>query len=220
MGNTPFRWRAFVSFLLFFTFVLSAVSGVVLFLRPEGTLAAWSGWSVLGLDKKEWEALHAVAILFFLLGAIGHLAFHWRALRAYCRRTTAHAAATLRGAGACRELAVALLLSALVLVAALGRWFPARMITDLRAWFKDGAGRVRVLPPVADAGMRTLAELCPLLGMDQPRLLAAARSAGIRVESSAQTLAEVAHKNGLSPEEVYILLGGKRDPRIPSTSDR
>ena len=55
---------------------------------------------------------------------------------------------------------------------------------------------------------RTLAELCPLLGMDEARLLAAARSAGIRVDSPAQTLAEVAKKNGLSPEKVYILLGG------------
>jgi hypothetical protein len=204
MGKSTFRWRVFVSYLLFFTFILSALSGVVLFLRPEGTLAAWSGWSTLGLDKKGWEALHAVAIVVFLFGALAHLAFHWRTLLAYCRRKTAPGASMPRG-----ELAVALLLSGLVLAAALGRWFPARVITDLRAWFKDGAGGGRVRPPVLDAGMRTLAELCPLLGMAEPRLLSIARRAGIRVENSAQTLAEVAGKNGLSPEEVYILLRGK-----------
>jgi hypothetical protein len=210
MGKNTFRWRAFVSFLLFFTFLLSALSGFVLFLRPEGTLAAWSGWSALGLDKQGWEALHAVAVVAFILGVIGHLAFNWRVLQAYGRRKTAQAAALLRETGACRELFAALLLTGLLLAAILGRWFPARGILDLRAWFKGGAGVIRVMPPVADAGMRTLAELCPLLGIDEPRLLAAAAAADIRVDRLDQTLADVADKNGLSPEDVYILLGGKR----------
>lgn len=209
MSKTIFRWRAFVSFLLLFAFLLSALSGVILFLRPEGSLAAWSGWSVLGLEKKDWEALHAVAVILFFLGVIVHLSFNWRSLLAYCRGRTAQAAALLRGMGACRELFAALLLSGLLFAATLGRWFPARGILDLRTWFKGGAGVIRIMPPVADAGMRTLAELCPLLGMDESRLLAAARSAGIRVESPAQTLADVAKKNGLSPQEAYILLGGK-----------
>jgi len=210
MVKSTFRWRAFVSFLLFLSFLLSGLSGLILFLRPEGSLAAWSGWSALGLDKKGWEALHAVAIFYFLLGAIAHLAFNWRALLAYCRRRTAPVGATMRGAGACRELAIALLLSGLVLAAALGSWIPARWIINLRAGFKSGTAVVDVPPPAVDAEQRTLAALCPLLGTDESRLLAVARSAGIRVDSPAQTLADVAKKNGLSPEEVYIRLGGKR----------
>ncbi len=210
MVKSTFRWRAFVSFLLLLSFLLSGISGLILFLRPEGSLAAWSGWSVLGLDKRGWEALHAIAIVYFLLGAIAHLAFNWRALLAYCRRKTAPVAATLRGAGACRELALALLLSGLVLAAALGGWFPARWIIDMRAGFKSGTAVVDVPPPAVDAEQRTLAELCPLLGTDESRLLAVARGAGIRVESLAQTLADVAKKNGLSPEELYIRLGGRR----------
>jgi hypothetical protein len=209
MGKNTFRWRAFVSFLLLFSFLLSGISGVILFLRPEGSLAAWSGWALLGLDKRGWEAVHAVAIVYFLLGAGVHLAFNGRALLAYCRRKTGLIAAARRGTGACRELALALLLSALVLAAALGGWIPARWIIEMRAGFKSGAGAVNVPPPVVDAEQRTLAELCPLLGTDESRLLAVARRAGIRVDSPAQTLADVARKNGLSPEEVYILLGGK-----------
>jgi len=210
MGKNTFRWRAFVSFLLLLSFLLSGISGFILFLRPEGSLAAWSGWSALGLDKKGWEALHAVAIFYFLAGAIAHLAFNWRALLAYCRRRTALVAATLRGAGTCRELAIALLLSGLILAAALGGWFPARWIIDMRAGFKSGAAVVDVPPPVVDAEQRTLAELCPLLGTDESRLLAVARKAGIRVGSPAQTLAEVARANDLSPEKVYAALKGKR----------
>ena len=206
MNNRSFRWRAFVSFILLGSFLLSALSGVILFLRPEGSLAAWSGWSALGLDKKDWEALHAVAIFFFLLWAAGHVAFNGRALVAYCRRRAGQA----QGANRFRELFAAALLTGLVVTASLGRWLPARWIVDLRAWFKSGAAVLDLLPPVAAAEQRTLAELGRPLGMDGARLLAAARASGIRVESLAQTLAEVARVNGLSPEKVYIALKGKR----------
>ena len=210
MAKNSFRWRAFVSLLLLLSFLLSALSGVILFLRPEGSLAAWSGWSALGLDKKDWEELHAVAIVFFLACSLCHLAWNWRALLAYCRRKKEETASVLRGPGGGRELVAALLLSGLVLAAALCRWPPARWIAGLRAGFKSGAGIVAVRPPAADVERLTMAELCPLLGMDEPRLLAVARAAGIRVENSAQTLAAVARVNGLSPEKVYAALKGKR----------
>jgi len=204
MGNQAFRWRAFVSFLLFFSFLLSALSGSVLFLRPEGSLAAWSGWSALGLEKNAWEGLHAVSVFVFLLSAIGHLFYNWRPLVAGLRKGKAGKT------HAWGESAAALLLAGLLLAGTLGKWLPIRWIVDLRAWFKSGSAVVRVAPPVADAESRTLAELGRQIGMDEARLLAAAAAAHIRVESPAQTLADVACKNGLSPEDVYILLGGKR----------
>ena len=46
--------------MLLLSFLVSAVSGIILFVRPEGSLARWVGWSVLGLDKAQWEAVHIV----------------------------------------------------------------------------------------------------------------------------------------------------------------
>jgi hypothetical protein len=202
MNNKNFRLRVFVSFFLLFSFLLSAVSGIVLFLRPEGSLAAWTGWSALWLDKKEWEAVHAVAIFFFFLCAAVHLAYNWRALFAYCRRRWEHG----KGSGRFRELIAALLLSGMLLIATLGKWFPVQWIVDLRGVFKGGAAVVKVVPPVPDAEKLTLAEFGPRLGMDDSQLLAAACAAGIQVEALSQTLAEVAEKNHLTPEKVFILL--------------
>ena len=206
MKNNTFRWRVFISFFLAGTFLLSAVSGIILFLRPEGSLAAWTGWSLLGLDKKGWEGLHAAAIFFFLLSAVTHLAYNWRALLAYCRRRGEQG----KGTGRCREFAAALLLASLLLAGALGNWPPLRWIVDLRGAFKSGAAVVAVPPPVAAAEKMTLAELCPLLGVSGEELLAAARRSGIRVEGLGQTLEEAAEKNGLSPEKAFVLLGAKK----------
>jgi hypothetical protein len=203
MSQPTFHLRPFVSFLLLFSFLLSALSGVALFLRPEGSLAAWVGWSALGLDKKEWEGLHATAVVMLFLGAALHLALNWRPLLAYCRRGAAGRTPAWREGGA------ALLLAVLLLAGTLGKWLPMRRLIELRARFKGGAGLVRVAPPMADAESRTMAEWARFLGLDEARLLAAARAANLRVAGPGQTLAEVAERNGLSPEKVFRLLSGK-----------
>jgi len=53
-GFSLFRPRRLVTNLLLLSFLASAISGVILFFRPEGSLARWIGWSVLALDKKQW----------------------------------------------------------------------------------------------------------------------------------------------------------------------
>lgn len=59
--SSTFRARRLLTNLLL-SFVVSAASGVILFFRPEGSLARWIGWSVLSLDKKQWEAVYRALV--------------------------------------------------------------------------------------------------------------------------------------------------------------
>ena len=52
-----------------FLFLAAAASGIVLFLRPEGSLASWAGWHVLGIDKKGWEGVHILSVIMFVVFA-------------------------------------------------------------------------------------------------------------------------------------------------------
>jgi hypothetical protein len=205
MANKFFRFRAFISFFLAFTFLLSALSGIVLFLRPEGSLAAWTGWSALGLDKKGWEALHLVSIVLFFMCAIAHLAYNWRTLFAYCLRKK-QKAGRISNWGEC---IAALLLAGLVVAGTLGQWLPWCWIVDMRGMFKSGMVVMKMAPPAADAEKRPLAELCILLGTSEGQLQETARRNHIRVENMDQTLAEVAIKNNTTPEKIFILLKTK-----------
>jgi hypothetical protein len=207
--NRTFRWRAFISFLLLFSFLLSALSGVLLFARPEGSLAAWTAWSALGLDKKQWEGVHVVSVFLFFFSVLVHLVFNWRALTAYCRRRKEQAGTSFKNPGRWREFSAAALLAVLLLIATLLKWAPAQWLVDLRGAYKSGSPYVAATPPSADADKLSLAKLCPLLGIDEAQLLAAARRSHIRVESLAQTLAEGAMANSTTPEKVFILLKTK-----------
>ena len=65
-----FRTRGFVSLLLALTFLVASFSGVILYLTPRGRVANWTGWTMLGLDKHEWGAIHINACLLVLVIAV------------------------------------------------------------------------------------------------------------------------------------------------------
>ena len=80
-----FRTRGFISLLLALSFLLAATSGSVLFLTPRGRVANWTGWTMAGMTKHEWIALHVNACLLLLVGASLHLVLNWRVFWSYIR---------------------------------------------------------------------------------------------------------------------------------------
>jgi hypothetical protein len=206
-----FRLRRFVTNLLLLSFTVSAVSGIVLFFRPEGSLARWLGWSVIGLDKKQWEAVHLVFVAAFLLTSIGHVWYIWRPLAAFLRDT---AAPVTRLAAPSRELLAAGAVMLVVLGATLLEQPPMSGLVGLRTAMKDGAFARRVLPPTSDADRLTIGELCNRTAMSVPEAIANARAHGIAVSGPATTLATIGRENHCSPEAVYRALLSDHGERL------
>jgi hypothetical protein len=201
-----FRFRAFTAFWLAFSFFLSVLSGLILFLRPEGSLAAWTAWSVLGLNKKQWEGVHTVFVFVLLISASIHLLYNWRVLTAYCRLKKERFGRIFKGMAAFRELFAAALLTVLVLIGAIGEWLPYQWLSGWRGAFKSGAALVTLTPPVADADKLSLAVLCAMSGVSEQRVLRNAGVKGLQLSALSETLSDIAKKNRMSPEKVYGLL--------------
>lgn len=200
-----FRPRAFVSIALLGTFLAVAIAGLALYLRPEGSLASWTGWHFLGLDKKGWEGVHTIFVaLLFVLGAV-HVVFNGRALLAHLR------ARAIRLFRAPVELAAAVLLLALFLGAALFQWPPLWGLMDIRSDVKSGRYSVRIPPPAPEAEKLGLAEVCTLAGVPYESALARLESAGIRVDAPRTTMAALAEASGSTPERVYGIVTGRGD---------
>ncbi|MHB8054887.1 MAG: DUF4405 domain-containing protein [Candidatus Aminicenantales bacterium] len=202
-GKKRFRPRAFASFGLFWSFLVAALAGIVLFFRPEGSLAAWAGWSALSLDKSGWEGIHTLSVVFLIFFCALHVILNWNALWGYLRRT----ASSFGGAKV--EFAAATIIVAVLLVAAIGRWKPLWSLMDARAAIKKGALAVEVLPPSADAAKRSLAELCPGISVSVDVALDRLARAGIRVDDPSRNLEDLAAAFGTSPERLYRLMAGR-----------
>lgn len=73
------------SLTLLLSFVLLAVTSVVLYVVPEGRVAYWSDWRWLGLSKTQWGAVHINSGFLFLAAGFVHLWCNWRAVVAYLK---------------------------------------------------------------------------------------------------------------------------------------
>ena len=198
-----FRLRAFVSFGLLWSFLLAAVSGIILFFRPEGSLASWAGWMVLGLDKKTWEAVHTLGIASLIVFAVLHIILNWKPLWGYLKKTAS------RASGAKFECALALVLVVLVTASAIFRWEPLGRLLAARSSIKQGSLSVEVAPPSADAADKSLADLCSGASITLEDGLARLEKAGYKIEDSSKALGIIAKDFGVSPERIYRLIVGK-----------
>ena len=84
--TTRFHTRGFTSLLTTCSFLLLAITGIVLYISPKGRVAHWTGWTVLGIDKEQWSDIHMIASLLFLISAAFHLYFNWRIFWGYIKK--------------------------------------------------------------------------------------------------------------------------------------
>ena len=155
-----FRFRRLVNAALALSFLAAAVSGIVLFLRPEGSLARWTGWAVFGLDKRRWEAVHIVLVLLALIASAAHVWLNWRPLvMSVLGRDPTRQAGRWRVEIA-PEFVVAAGIVLLACSAAVVPWQPATALIGVRTLIKDGKVAAHVMPPAPDADKLTFRELC------------------------------------------------------------
>jgi hypothetical protein len=214
LSFSAFRPRRFVTNLLLLSFLVSTLSGVVLFFRPEGSLARWVGWSAFGLDKKQWEAVHLLFVGAFLIVSLVHILYNWRALTTSMRRRAGTLGPPGRIVPWSWELLAAIAVMAAVFAGTLVEWRPVAAVMALRTAMKDGAFVTTMPPPMDGADRATVAELCSRAGLSEHQALRNARGHGIVIVRTSLTLAAVALANDRSPEAVYRALLAEADPVV------
>jgi len=200
-NSSGFSLRSFISLASAGLFLLMTVTGVVLYIEPQGRVAYWVGWRFWGLSKTDWGNIHIVSSLFFAVAAGVHLWLNWKAFWNYL---TARVQAVLRHR---RELAAAAVLTAAVFFLSLFRVAPVSWILDLgeaakASWVKDKSYE----PPFGHAELVGLKVLCKKSDLDWNAAAEALKAAGIRFASPDALLKDVAAANGMTPREVFRIM--------------
>jgi hypothetical protein len=174
-------------------------------------VAHWSLWTLVGLDKEAWQALHTVFAFLFVLAGAFHLYFNWRIFLSYLRSRLSAGIRMKRELG----LATALLLAIGVLTVAGLPPFGTVMelgATASAAWSVEGAE-----PPVPHAEILTLERLVSLAELPLDKALSNLESAGVTGATPGSSIAALATAHGRTPEEVWRALKGAQAAReIPS----
>ncbi len=205
-----FNWRAFFSLYVMISFVVMAVTGLVLFATPPGRVANWSEWRFAGLTKEEWQAVHTTFTLFFLVAASFHLYFNWNILLSYFRNRMR------QGVPRKRELAWSAVAATALLALTLADVPPVSYIRETSETLSASWSSSTTEPPVPHAELLTLAKLADTIKVPVEKITVKLDAAGIDRGGADATLGEIAEKAGLKPSELYArLMEGEAKPAIP-----
>lgn len=194
------NWRAFTSMLILFSFLIIAVSGIILYIAPPGRIAHWSDWTLFALTKEGWQAVHTIFSFTFVIAAVFHLNFNWKPLMAYLKRKI-EAGTRVR-----KELTYAGLVTAGVLSLTIAGFPPFSNVMNIGESLTNSWASENNTPPVPHAELKTLPEFCDLLNVGLKESLNKLKAASIAVNDSAATVSEIAERNGTTPSAIYELL--------------
>ena len=203
MAGKGWQGRAFASLLSLVSFLVLGITGVILYLTPQGRVAYWVDWHLMGLDKSQWGNIHILGALLFLIAGIFHLCYNWRPLINYL---SGKATAGLKYK---TELAFSCVI--FLWVAASGIWSlpPLSYVLDWSEDIKDSwIVSSDYEPPFGHAEQVSIYSFTKKQNIPTDQAVKALNVAGIQVDDPTRSVGAIAAANGVSPMKLYMTIKG------------
>ena len=199
MDNKTFKWRSFVSFGMFFSFLIMSITGLILYIAPPEITFKLVNWRLLWINLEQWQALHTLFSYLFLGFAISHIFFmNWKILFSYFTRKTKE------GLRRKRELISSSIIILIFVFGTLFRVPPFQSIMDFGGWISKTWGDKIDYAPAVHAGEITIEEIArELLNISSNEYLNRIQAAGFEVINEKQKLEDVCLKNNVAPYEFF-----------------
>jgi hypothetical protein len=201
MADRKINKRGLTSFFTLFGFIIMSITGLVLYVVPEGRVAFWIIWKLLGLTKTEWGNIHILSSLLFIVAGAFHTYFNWKPLMNYFKDKVN------KGLNLRRELVISSLLSVVIVVGSIWPFPPLSYLLDFNAWLKTTwIVQDDYEPPFGHAELLSLATFSKKMDIDLPSAAQELKANGIEFVNSQETLEEIAVKNKVAPVEIYRII--------------
>ena len=202
-NGTPrraFQIRGFTSLLLTLTFVAVVFSGVILYLSPRGRTAHWTDWTMLGLGKEEWGALHMNTCAALILITLLHLVFNWKMFFSYLYKKA------VGGLNLKWELLTATGLTVLLVAGTICAWPPLGELAKLNTRIKNSWETTAARAPVPHSEELTLEEFAQQIHLSVEDVAKALAAEGYAVDDPTRTVGDIAHDKGDPPSAVLAAI--------------
>jgi hypothetical protein len=207
-----FSWRGWTTFVITISFIVDTISGIILYIAPPGRIANWTNWTIWGLDKDEWAAIHTIFGYLLLIIAGVHLYYNWKMFMNFIWNK-------IRKALNRRwELITATLLCLFVFLGTLWNIPPFSNTMSIGQTLKDSWAESKVEVPIVHAELMSLSDFAEKIQVPPDELLSSLNSKGYTVQNTEQTLGEIAEQNNTSPDKLYeAMKSGEVQPTLPKT---
>ncbi|MEN7973912.1 MAG: DUF4405 domain-containing protein [Verrucomicrobiota bacterium] len=187
------------------SFILLLISSVILYVTPQGKIAYWADWKILGLDKEQWGALHTNLGFLFILAGIIHIILNWKPIVAYLKTKKKKLKVFTP------DFNIALAITLIITLFTLLEFQPIIAIQHFNEALKAAAAEKYGEPPYGHAEESPLESFCKRTGLDVKDSIQKLEKGGLESASAEATLAEIAEANGMTPRQVYDMIKPAED---------
>lgn len=205
--------RSLIAFLVTWSFLILTVTGIVLYIIPQGRVAYWTHWSLAGLEKEQWSGVHMIFGGLFIITGILHLVYNWKPFKKYLMEKVKGEIRIKQ------ELVLSLLLSLVILVMSIYGIPPVSWVFDLNETVKDAwVTRPELEPPFGHAEEVSVKTIARRMELDYAEAVESLRQAGIEFAES-DSLETLAQRHSMTPMEVYGLFSHLKQQTAPLNAD-
>lgn len=201
MNTKKFNTRSFVTLMTFGSFLLMAITGIVLYLVPQGRVAYWVDWKLLNLTKTDWGNIHIIAGLVFGLAGLFHLYNNWRVFMNYLTRKVSSSFKYKK------ELSLASVLTLFLLAGSIYPVPPLNYILDFSEYLKqEWVTSKEYEPPFGHAEDVSLKVLANKTEIELAPAVAALKAHGIIFISDGEKVKDIAKANNTTPMDMFVIM--------------
>ena len=193
-------FRKIVSLTTLLSFLLMCYTGLIIIIVPEGRVAYWSDWSLLGLNKEQYGQIHTTSSLLFLIVSVLHIYLNWKAIMLYLKNKTKNFVLFTP------NFIVSL---AIVLLIYFGTYYKTSPFIDLFTWQSDVDdywAETYGEPPYGHAELSPLSVFAKKIEIDLKKAEEILKKNNIVYKNSSETILQIAKNNKKTPQDIYMLI--------------
>lgn len=201
MRDKKMNKKGMTSFFMTLGFLLMLVTGIILYIQPEGRVANWVDWTLFGLTKSQWGSVHILSGFMLLIASFFHLYFNWKPLKHYLYSRAK------QGVNLKKEMVISIVATVILVVGAITELPPFSYVLDLgstlkASWVVEETDEA----PLGHAELLSFNSFTEKLKIDKAKALQELESAGIVVQADKDSLEKIAKENNISPLRIYEVI--------------
>jgi len=208
-----FSLRKIVSLTALLTFIIVVYTGVMLFFAPEGRVAYWVDWQMLGLNKTQYSEVHTVVCFLFLIVSLLHIYLNWKSIVYYLKNKMKKIVIFTP------NFVVALCITFIFLMGGLYKFVPFENFLNIGTNAKEYWAKTYGEPPFGHAELVGLKSFCDKMNIDYTEATKLLKENGITVKEENETLLDIAERADKTPAEIYKIIKEAKNPNSEGQND-
>jgi hypothetical protein len=193
------KYQRFVSLTAMLSFIVLAISSIILYFIPDRKVTSWTNWNFLGFDKQQWDNLHINLGILFLIMIVWHIYFNWKPIKNYLKEKKKFKIFT-------KEFNVALIITTLFTIGTITMTMPFSFLVNIGNGVKSMNSLDNGNPPFGYAEYATLEDFCLITSIDINEAKERLKIKGITVNSTKDKLKFIAFNNNISPKDIFLII--------------